>query len=879
MRVITAVLLLVSTAAADFAHARTADGLDPLPGDTRPSRYKLLVELDTEHSRYSTHSTITFEVLRPTSRIVMHARELSIDEAQLDSGEPARIAYDTARQQMSFEFTRPLARGEHQLRIAYSAPIGTSIESLFQVSYPDPGGTQRKMYFTHLCCIATGRRFMPLWDRPDMKAVFELELIVPTELEAVSNMPVVKRELLPSGMSRVTFQPTPRMSSYLLFFGVGAFDRVSEQVGSARLSVLTQRGKSEHGRFALQASADVLRYYNDYFQSPYPLPKLDAVTFPGAGAFGAMENWGAMFFFEDYMLIDPALSADEDRQRVYQVMAHEVSHQWFGNLVTMKDWSDLWLNEGFASWMATNATDHFHPEWHMWLHASEDRESAMRLDARASTHPIIRKVQTLEQAELAFDDITYQKGSQVIRMIEAQVGQDAFREAIRAHMRNHAYGNAVTADLWKELERVAPVPVSAIARDFTEQGGVPLIDVVSTKCISGSTRVLLRQGRFGLDQESRKARSWSVPVTAAVAGSDRIAHQVIHGARTVPLEVPGCGAVKINVGETSYFRTRYDPQSFAGLEQAFERLAPADELGLLNDTYSLGEAGYVNLGDYLEIASRLTPASDPLLSLQLVRCLLALDRLYSGLDSQEPLRIYARSRMSDLLAAVGWSPRGGESANTSILQATLIEGLATLGDRATIAEANRRFHSISTDSRADTSDTRRAIINAVGSGADAATFDEITRLARESANTAEKHAYYVAAARASDPQLARQMLDLTVTDQIPVQLSAVLITTVAAVHPALAFDFVTSKFDLVSRRLESSARIWFVPALAAYGVDTAAAEKLTAFARQRIGAAGSETVERARSKILLNAETRQRRLPQVDAWLRQHPQFPARRYQ
>jgi aminopeptidase N len=233
------------------------------------------------------------------------------------------------------------------------------------------------------------------------------------------------------------------MSSYLLFFAAGDFDRIASTVGPTEVGVVAQKGKGERGRLALRAATDTLGYYNDYFGVPYALPKLDNIAFPGAGNFGAMENWGAIFYFEPYLLEDPAASTSEDRQNIYLVVAHEVSHMWFGNLVTMRGWDDLWLNEGFASWMETKATNVFHPEWQPWLLASESRESAMHLDARASTHPIIRKVKTLEEAELAFDKITYEKGSQVIRMIEAYVGEEPFLSHPQAFVRQRCNGRPV----------------------------------------------------------------------------------------------------------------------------------------------------------------------------------------------------------------------------------------------------------------------------------------------------------------------------------------------------------------------------------------------------------------------------------------------------
>jgi len=873
---------LPAAPAATVASAPVVDGLAPLPDDTRPSSYRLAVTLDTEHSRYSVDATLGFEVLRPTSKVVLNARNLKIDRGLLSNGisgeaaqgaaigesQQARISYDTARQQVAFDFGKPLSEGPHTLSLRYSKDIGEQTEGLFKVRYPGPRGVEQQAYYTFMCCIAAGRLFMPLWDRPDMKAVFDLELTLPEELDAVSNMPIAKRERLGDGRARIQFQRTPKMSSYLLFFAAGEFDRIVAKAGATEVGVFTQRGKGEQARFALGVNTEVLGYYNDYFAIPYPLPKLDSITFPSAGG-GAMENWGAIFYYEPFLLMDPAFSTAQDRQTIYSIVAHEVAHQWFGNLVTTRGWEDLWLNEGFASWMATKVSHVFHPGWQAWLHSAESRESAMRLDARASTHPIVRQVDTLEEAELAFDDITYEKGSQVIRMLEAYVGEDAFRNAIRQHIRQHAYGNAVTGDLWRALEAAAPLPVTAIARDFTEQGGVPLIDVVSTQCLADKrqTRVTVRQGRFGLDETSKRARDWHVPVTVRVLGNNQTVRQVVRGATDSELTLPGCGPVKLNVGESGYFRTRYDATSFSQLENSFTRLPPADQLGLLNDSYSLGEAGYVSFDDYLRLVARLTPASDPMVQLQFARAAQRLDHLYSGLPERERFRSYARARLAGLFEPIGWAARAQDSANSHILRAELIEALATLQDAATLSEARRRFHGAAQNPQLWSAETRKAIIDAVGAGADEAMFKELAGRAIRSNDTREKHSYLLAAARALDPRIARQALEFSLDPQVPEQLTFLMVGQVAEAHPELAVAFAIANYDVIAPRLESFARISFVPTLAAKGVDRGLIPEIDEFARRRLDGNGRESVERARSLLIFNDTVRRERLPKISAWV------------
>ena len=270
------------------------------------------------------------------------------------------------------------------------------------------------------------------------------------------------------------------MSSYLLFLAVGDFERIHRMVGKTDVGVITRRGKTAQAQFALDAAAEILPFYNDYFGTPYPLPKLDFIAGPGQSQFfAAMENWGAIYYFDYALLIDPKLSTEADKQNVYVDIAHEMAHQWFGDLVTMAWWDDLWLNEGFASWMENKTTDHFHPEWKIWLQTKAGEQAAMRTDAKAGSHPVITPIHDVFAAANAFDSITYQKGHAVIHMLEDYVGPDVFRAGVRNYIAHHAYGNTVTDDLWGEIDKVSPRKITGIAHDFTLQAGVPLVSVAA----------------------------------------------------------------------------------------------------------------------------------------------------------------------------------------------------------------------------------------------------------------------------------------------------------------------------------------------------------------------------------------------------------------
>jgi aminopeptidase N len=394
-----------------------------LPATAKPSHYDILIEPAADARTFHGVVRIDIDVLQPVQTIVLNALELRFTNAILESREaeqqdvppparsPSRIDIEPNDETASFTFADPVAPGRYRLVVDYDGVVNSTAQGLFALTYDGVQGRDRMLITQFEATDA--RRFMPCWDEPALKATFTLSVVAPADRTVVSNTPVAEIAEAGPGLNRVRFQQTPKMSTYLLFLGIGDFERIETNVGETKIGVLTKRGDVEKARFALQAAAALLRYYNDYFAVPYPLPKLDLIAAPGVGEFGfhAMENWGAILYFEDALLVDPAFSSEADRQLIFTYIAHEMAHQWFGNLVTMAWWDDLWLNEGFANWMENEATDHFHPDWQMWLQNEATRQAVMQQDSLSSTHAVVQPV--LNPRQIAFDNITYDKGAAI----------------------------------------------------------------------------------------------------------------------------------------------------------------------------------------------------------------------------------------------------------------------------------------------------------------------------------------------------------------------------------------------------------------------------------------------------------------------------------
>ncbi|HEX8787116.1 MAG TPA: M1 family aminopeptidase, partial [Telluria sp.] len=780
----------------------------------------------------------------------------------------ASVSVDASNQTATFSFAQPVKPGRYRLALDYTGVIGTQAVGLFSLDYPGTDGKQERALFTQFE-NSDARRMIPSWDEPAYKATFSLDVTVPPDQMAVSNMPAAKKETLPDGRQHIVFAQTPKMSTYLLFFGLGDFDRATARAEGTEIGVVTRRGAADQANFALESASTILKEYNDYFGVRYPLPKLDNIAGPGRSQFfGAMENWGAIFTFEYYLLLDPRISTQADRQGIFATEAHEMAHQWFGDLVTMRWWDDLWLNEGFASWMEGRTTARLHPEWNTRLYAVGVREAAMRRDSVAATHPVVQHIETVEQANQAFDDITYQKGESVIRMLEAYVGENAWRNGVRAYIKANAYGNTVSDDLWKQVEKAAPgKPVTAVAHDFTLQPGVPMIRVGDMVCHDGSTSVTLTQGEFSRDQPDKKPLAWRVPVIAQVEGNAKTASTLVAGGKGT-INVPGCGAVIVNAGQTGYFRTLYTPQAFAQLAQGFANVAPIDQIGLLSDSAALGMAGLQPASDQLDLDKATPLGADPVVWSTIARQLDGLHTRYTGdATRQHRFDAFAISRLAPVMTQVGWTATQGEPAGVTNLREQLIVTLGELGDAKVIGEARRRYAAMDTDPNAVPAALRKAIMGVVAQHADAATWEQMHASAKLEKTPLVRDRLYALLASTEDRALAQRALQLALSDEPGATNSAAMIAAVAQRFPDMAFDFALANLAKVNERVDASSRSRYLARLAMGSSDPAMVGKLNAYAEANLAPSSRGDVELAIATIKDRIKVDSARLPEIDAWL------------
>jgi aminopeptidase N len=870
-----AFLPLCAVAADAPAATAPAVAISQLPRGVRPVHYDVAVAPDAQARRFTGEVTVTIEVLEATTRLTLNAVDLTFGSVQLapaDGGQSVAALstrIDAAAQTATFVFGRPLQPGTYRLAMAYRGAIRSQADGLFAIDYNTAQGRRRALFTQFENSDA--RRFMPCWDEPAYKATFTLTATVPNGQMAVSNMPIETETAVDASTRRVRFAPSPRMSSYLLFFALGDFERATRREGPTELGVVTRRGALAQAQFALDSAQIVLREYNDYFGIPYPLPKLDNVASPGGSRFfGAMENWGAIYTFERSLLLDPAIATQRDRERIFEVAAHEMAHQWFGNLVTMRWWDDLWLNEGFASWMEARTTARLHPEWNAPLRVMAARTRGMEADALRPTHAIVQRVETVDQVSQAFDGITYSKGAAVIRMLEAYVGADVWRDGVRRYMKTHAYGNTDTDDLWRAVEAGAGTPIGAIARDFTLQPGIPLLRVARSTCTDGRTTLDLEQLEFSADRPEKAPLRWRVPVIARVPGGDSARTVVASGKAT--LVVPGCGTVVVNAGQSGYYRTLYPPAERAALKDGFARLDVIDQLGFLDDLWALGTAGLVPLTDAVDVIARTPADAASQLWVAIAERLRALDQVYGDDAARRTAwRAFAIARLAPILGRVGWQAGANEAVDVAKLRGQLIETLGALGDPATIAEARRRYAARRGDPAAMPAALRTAILGVVVRHADAATWEALRDAAKAETTPLIKDLRYRQLSEVADATLATRSLALALTDEPGATNGATMIATVAEEHPDLAFDFATAHRAQIDKLLPATGSERYYPRLAQNSLDPAMVGKIKAFADAHMAPESRRAAELAMANVGHRIAIRGERLPAVDSWLKRQP--------
>ncbi|WP_395495683.1 M1 family metallopeptidase [Acetobacter sp. KSO5] len=839
-----------------------------LPKTVVPVSYGINISTDTDNLKLTGQETIQVDVRTPTEDVTLNQAGLHLAGAVLDNGVKATITQDDTTETATLHFPAKVSKGAHTLVITYSGPILKTPNGIYVDDYTAPSGETKRMLVTQFE-VADARRMFPGWDEPAFKATFQLNVTLPKEAVAVSNMPVTQSTPEGTSQKRVSFATTPRMSTYLLALVAGDMKSVQGLADGTPLAVYAPSGLEGQGEYALHASEKILPYYNSYFGVKYPLPKMDMVAIPGNYQAGAMENWGLLTYIDNVLLFDPKNSTPRTRELIYEVVAHEMAHQWSGDLVTMGWWDNIWLNEGFASWMEIKATDKMNPDWDIWPRQHETREETMGTDALPSTHPIQQTIHNVSEANSAFDSISYGKGELVIRMLEGWLGEDHFRDGMRLYMKSHAYSSTTSQDLWQALSKTSGLDVGPVARSFTEQPGIPLVNVASA-CKAGKTVYTLTQSRFTIHDPHPAAQTWRVPV---VAGGPGLATQkLVLGKAPQTLRVAGCDApLKLNLGESGYYRVQYSAPAFASLLKNATHFAPVDRANLLGDQFALFRSGQAPLSAYMDLANSLLSAqeSDIAVLEEIIGRFETLDQYLKGSPDRAAFRAYARKQLAPVLARLGWDQKVGENVLDTMLRPSVISVIGRFEDPAVVAEAGKRFARWQADPASLKPDLVGVVARIAMTHADEKTYKAMAEKVRTTQATEVKLRLFNALAAATNPALIEKNVALAYSGAIPNGRIAMALGRVAdeSENPDLVWQLVKQHEAEIRTHLAPWSQDGFLAAIAAYSDNPDVARALEADPSSSKTTGGKIATAKALSEIGARKEAMQAAQSQLQTWL------------
>ena len=786
-----------------------------LPETARPSKYRIKLQPDLKNFTFSGEQSVDLQVLEATSTIVLNSVDLEISAATLHTNGTAltsrSITLDKEAETATLDFGETVQPGEARLDMVFTGELNDKLVGFYRSEYTSEDGETRYLATTQFEAT-DARRAFPCWDEPAKKATFEVTLVFSDEYQAVSNTPVVEESVPGPGLKSVRFAETPVMSTYLLVFIVGNLVSIEQQTGSGtKIGVWTTPGKENQAGFALDTSVKLLGYFNEYFGIPYPLAKLDHIAIPDFAA-GAMENWGAVTYRETALLVDPDNSSAGTRQRVAEVIAHEMAHMWFGDLVTMEWWDDLWLNESFASWMGNKAVDWLYPEWEMWTQfVNMDTNRALSLDGLKNSHPIEQAVKNPAEVSQLFDAISYSKGASVIRMLENFLGEETFRKGLNRYLSGHMYGNARTQDLWSALETESGQPVTAIMDSWVKQMGYPVLQVESDRS-GGQTRLSITQERFVYDRLLGESgpdpdpgnEVWRVPVSASQGGQE--SGITVMDGRQTQLDVPGSGSewVKLNPLQTGFFRVNYSAEDWQRLVPAIESLElhATDRLGVQNDAYALSRAGLLPVTQFLTLAQAYRNETDASVWSDLASNLRDIEQLIAGEPVHPAYQRFARDIFGPAARKAGWEPKSGEGHLDALLRSTVLSQAGSYHDPDITAQATQRFQNYLKDRETLAPDLRGVVFALAAQSGGKDVYDQIWSLEGETDLAEEKIRLLMSLSRFQQPELLNAALEDSLSSKVRSQDTVTLVAGVAA-NPKgrdLAWEFVKANWGEFDRR-------------------------------------------------------------------------------
>jgi len=861
LAVLTFVALTISMAAAQR-----------LPEVARPENYKLTFTPDLDKATFEGDETISVRVLKPTSEITLNSADIDFHEVSITSGgttQKATVTPEKDKEMVVLAVAKPLTAGPATIHITYSGTLNSEMRGLY-LGKDDQGRKYAATQFE----ATDARRAFPSFDEPDYKATFDITAVADKGLVAISNQKIVSDTPGPSDKHTVRFATSAKMSSYLAALIVGNFEYVEGEADGIPIRVYATPGKKEMGKFALEVASSVLKYYDNYFGIKYPYGKLDLIGIPDFSA-GAMENTGCITFREVILLIDEKQGSVDLKKGIAGVIAHEMAHQWFGDLVTMKWWDDVWLNEGFATWMSSKPVQAFKPEWNARLDNVSGTGGTMNVDSLANTRPIHQAAETPGQILELFDGIAYGKAAAVLRMLEAYLGEDTFRAGVNAYLKEHQYANATASDFWDAQAKTSKKPVDQIMPTWVKQGGLPIVNV-KAQCSGSSTSVTLSQKRYYFDRakfEEANDQLWQIPLCMKGSASTAAKCELLTK-KEETFTLPGCSNwVLANAGASGYYRVGYQPDAVRALAKDAEtKLTPGERIALQTDIWASVRVGREPVGDYLAFAQGLQSDRNRAVLDDVLGRLNFIGQYLVSDSDRDSYRAWLRQYLTPAMKDVGWEPKPGDTDEQRTLRSRLINALGyDARDPQALAEASK----IADKALADPSSVDHQIAGGAFALAalnnDPAFYDKLMAALKNPKSPEEYYLYFFSLPQFTDSKLLERTLEYAISPDVRSQDALQLVTSVMG-NPAgqqQAWDFIRQHWSAIEKAGGPFASAQVVGATSVF-CDAGLRDQVTEFFAAHKIEAAERTYKQSIERINNCVDLKSQQEPQLASWLGQH---------
>ncbi len=837
-----------------------------LSGNVRPEHYSISLAPDIQSATYAGTETIDVVLQQPASSITLNAIEVAFKSVKITAAgnqQTATVALDADKQQATFTLPAQLPAGKATIAIEFTGALNNELRGFYLSKTP------KRNYAVTQFEAVDARRAFPCFDEPALKATFDVTLVVDAADTAISNTAIVSDTPGPNnGKHSLKFGTTPKMSTYLLAFLVGDFQCTTGQQDGVTIRVCSTPDKVALTSYGVEVASYVLHYYNHYFGIPYPLKKLDLIGIPDFEA-GAMENFGAITYREDALLLDPKTASLGSRKEVAFVIAHEMAHQWFGDLVTMQWWNNIWLNEGFASWLENKPVAAMHPEWNIDESAIAGLDNILNLDAQPTTRTIRAKADTPDQINQMFDGITYGKASAVLLTVENYIGAETFRQGVHNYLSSHLYSNATAEDFWGAQTAVSHKPVDKIMESLVVQPGAPILLFGEP---SGG-KVPVTQRRFFLSPgiSPDPAQKWTLPVCFKTSGSGQTCQLLTPS--TTTLDIPS-GIFFPNAGGNGYYRSAYPPSAYKQLvAEAETALTPGERIRLIGNEWAQVRADKSTVSDFLNLVAALKTDSDA----EVVGTYLGgIESTYRQVaatpNERDGLSAWLRATFSPQLAKLG-SPSSSDSPNTRELRARLFYILGTLGkDPAVLAQSHEIAEKYLADPSSVDSTLAQTALGIATRNGDSALFDKLQHVYETSTNPELQQRALHLLANFDDPALAQRALDYAVSNKVRNQDSAIQIGIALRSDSTreLTWNYVKANWDKVQAQFTTFMGALLIESTSSFCSADGRDDVQKFFSEHKVPSS-SVSLTHATDRINGCIELRKLQQPNLQQWLAAQP--------